>query len=232
MKRQGTLSVMLLVILFTGCEIANKFYLFQDSLTATKGNYPDKINLSWSDNFGGEEVVDGLTYDIYRDGDSDPIHTVNYTQTSWSDDSVSPGVMYSYQVECFVSSAIRTTNTANGYAMDAAELKLYADLWADPRSATTSIDTDYVDIAWFHFYAQKGWSYDFWIRDPASALTVTLYDKNNIETPRVSSGSISGMGDTAAINGWRCPDSGEYYLKVTSDSVSPNTFTYCARYRN
>ncbi|MCD6217411.1 hypothetical protein J7L05_06085 [bacterium] len=61
-------------------------------VSATDGNFPDKVTVTWN-------AVAGVTgYNIYRDS---ILQQGNYTLLTWDDTSVTPGVIYNYQVEAF-----------------------------------------------------------------------------------------------------------------------------------
>jgi hypothetical protein len=219
------LIVLLLLITFAGCELANKLLDFENSLTVSKGDYPDKIHISWSNNFGDEDAP--TTYTVYKDGFDVHIEAIG---TSWDDDEdVDPGVMYEYYVEGDGTGL--TTDTKSGYAMDAAELEIWSGLWSHPENDTTSTITDYNDIAWYHFYAQEGWTYDFLVREGDDDLDLSLFDRSSIDPADALRTAAVPSTTADGITGWKCPDSGEYYLKIISDSDN-TSFSYCARYRN
>jgi len=120
-----------------------------ENVSATDGTYTDIIAVSW------DAVLYAETYRIYRDGA--PVDIVDAPTTQYDDESVTPGVVYSYQVAAMMADGEGTKSEAD---TGRANAKPVAGLVADPpgggvplavnfdASGSSDIDGSIVKYEW------------------------------------------------------------------------------------
>ena len=221
-----------LLIGFAGCNLVAALASFENSLTVTRGDYTDSIELNWSSNhdIDGDDSVDP-TYEIYRERQStqpaDNVWGTNIKdtrETDYTDSSVAlNGTLYWYRIKAVDLSGYpdEQTDWEYGYRLDSSVLKLRSQGSAETYSVTVADTRD--DSQWFHFQAQEGWTYIFETSGNTKA-GVILYYEEILDSDEIWSfaGSVTKE--------WTCSESGDYYLRAYNStdtaSISFNITAY------
>ncbi|MBU1023083.1 hypothetical protein KKB99_02245, partial [bacterium] len=103
------------------------------NVSATDGAFPDKVRVTWN------AANLATSYNIYRDSS---LRQSGYTLTTWDDTSVTPGTVYSYQVE--------SVNTCGNSALSSADNGNACVLPGTPTglSATDGVYQNRVNLSW------------------------------------------------------------------------------------
>ncbi|MFO7848940.1 MAG: fibronectin type III domain-containing protein [Spirochaetia bacterium] len=169
------------VLLCAGCEsLLDGLSDRPSNVEATDGEYRDRIEVTWD-----EVNTDGKDYsvDYYEIERRELVVNSNEwenwtedwldtgTDTSYADTSVVSGKAYQYRVRAVFDNGDSSfsSNSAEGYAMDATSLKVYSS----PDEAEGEVDV--AAGSWVEFPAQKGWIYTI-----TTNATVDVYMLGNI----------------------------------------------------
>lgn len=185
-------------------------------LTASTGDYPDRIELSW-DAVEDKESEDGETipvtgYEVQRDPQWAIGDNTRQTSTeSYSDDeNITPATPYTYRVRAVYSSGPEgswTIEDVRGYALATTSVRIYSQ--KNASKGAVSYNASSAD-RWFDFVAQEGWVYRLYVTDAATALAV--FRKGDIEN------EITVTDEGEGVYSLRASRTGVYHTQLRGGS--------------
>lgn len=198
------------------------------SLNASDGEHAQEIVLTWNaphqeqDEEGNNEPDSEVSiYVIERKKDGVPGFRVLdvSSETSYTDDTVIPFIMYTYRVFAWFQDGSQSgySNEDDGFAIDATAFQI-GDTRAEYPHTGAAGSTENT-WEWYKFQAQEGWTYSFeiYIASVDVDTLITLYKDPLGDPVRGDDGMVP-----FSLLTWTCPESTLYYLKVEGDGNDYN----------
>ena len=195
-------------------------------LTATTGEYPDRIEVTWSA-VSDREDEDGNTvpvshYMVERDPPFGPFANPEKVEaTTFVDTPVSPGKTHTYRVYAVFSGNGETSDTSlpvTGYALITTTLQVYSEPNRDKGARSYPLASSVNDDTWFDVAGQAGWDYRLEINLNAGITGLDLYRKGDIETEITSYTDLDTGEAQENARVYRLPETGLYHVKLSGGS--------------
>lgn len=163
-----TTFLLILLLTLAACEdpVGTLFGLDRPGdLTATTGEYPDRIEVTWNA-VSDREDEDGNTvsvshYVVERRSPTTLLDTTTTVEeTTFVDNAVSPGISYTYEVYAVFSGNGETSDTSlpvTGYALITTTLQVYSEPNRDKGARLYPLESSVSNETWFDFAGQAGW---------------------------------------------------------------------------
>ncbi len=188
-------AVSMTVLLFSGCE-AFLLAVFDDlaerptNVEATIGEYTDRIEVTWDGVNTEDKDYSVDYYEIERrvwdvDSWTGSLTISDISENYYKDNSVLSETPYQYRVRAVFNNNEPPSDFsayAEGYAMDAEDLKIYLSKNKDEGEIDAAADS------WVEFLAQKGMVYTI---TTGAAVEVKVYELGNIRE-EIHSHNVSG----------------------------------------
>jgi hypothetical protein len=222
---KGSGCLLLLSLCLSSCSLFSRWNPPR-GLKASDGEHAQEIVVTWrapyqqQDEEGNYEP--GVSrYVIERKKDGVPGFRVLHgsLETSYTDDTVIPFIMYTYRVFAWFLDGHQSgySNEDDGFARGATAIQI-GDTRAEYTYTGAAGSTENT-WEWYRFQAQEGWTYSFeiYIASVDVDTLITLYKDPMGDPVRGDDGMVP-----FSLLTWTCPESTLYYLKVEGDGNDYN----------